>query len=443
MAILNVQALIDQKVQSGGGTVTLPVGTYDCEPFIIPDRVVVEGAGASYGSISATVLRFAAGTSVCAHLAGVGAQLRNVAIQGPSFSVRAKIGVRVSGHASLCHGVSTYFMTDFGFYVSASSADQTNANNFALWRCRAARCGRAGYYVNGAETNAGRIEGCTADGNEGWGFFESSFLGNEYSGCHASNNVLGNYAQGGSIDAPLIGGVSNYSTFVGCYTEGSSDCPFRAAQIHIDGGNLQYQVSGWPTENGVTTPFPGTVVGFASRLRFVDGPIDASIPSGNLRALASIKISGDSKLWCLVRSWFGSPSWLANTIALFQHDKSGWEVPFAATREAHPAGPGRRVYGAPFVNTPFRFVVRKSISLPSSPDWQIVELAASLLVHDLPGLPSTPVVRLSFNGVQPSGVVEIAGHYEIDLIAKKLRVYVRAVSGGAGEIVVDVERVSM
>lgn len=432
---MNVQELIDACAQ--GGTVVLPAGTYDVEAFTIPDKVVVRGAGGAYGSLSATILRFPESTPICVHLAGMGAQLLDVAIQGPSLSSRAATGVRVSGHASLCRGVSVHFMTDFGFYVYASSADGTNANNFALEHCRAARCERAGYYVNGAETNAGRVLGCTADGNEGWGFFESSFLGNLYFGCHASNNTLGNYAQGGTIDAPTQGGVSNYSVFAGCYTEGTAPCPFRGSQVGVFGGNLIYQVHGWPDS---TAAFPGQRAGYSSKLIFEDGPVRATVPSGGTRALANVVLTGDTEPWQLLRSWQGSPAWLSNTIALLQHDNSGWSVPYAATRETHSAGPGRRVYGSPVVSSPFRFVVQKSVSLSASPDWQTVELSAPLLAHDLSPA-SVPIVSVGVRETDPlsPGVIETGSHY-IDMTTKKIRVRVRAVSGGVGDVVCDVER---
>ena len=439
---LDVQKLVDECAAAGGGVVQLPRGMFDVpRPIDIPDRVIVRGAGASYGALSATVLVFLPDVApeACVYLSGAGAQLLDVAIQGPSFHVRSRIGVFVRGHASLCRSVSCHFMTDFGFYVHANVAEQTNANSFALERCRAARCGKAGYYVNGAECNAGRVEGCTADGNEGYGFFESGFLGNEYAGCHASNNPRGNYAQGGSIEEPLQGGVSNYSIFVGCYTEGSTPCPMRAAQIHVSGGNLLYSVSGWPDANGAPTPFPGTKSGARSKLIFEDGPIKATTPAGNLRALVHALVDGDAKPWLLARAWEGSPAWLKDTLALLQYDKSGWAVPFASTREAHPAGPGRRVYGSPLVSTPFRFVVKLGVSLAPSAQWLVHAIPAPLLTHDLTPA-SAHVVRCGFREAEASGPVEIGSH-RIDLANKKILVRLRAPSGGSGELIADVERV--
>jgi hypothetical protein len=253
-------------------------------------------------------------------------------------------------------------MADYGLHVAANVADRSNANNFSLEDCRAARC-RIGCYVNGQETNAGRIIGCVADGNSQYGFFESSFLGNLYAGCHASNNAVANYAQGGTEAEPTSGGVSNYSAFIDCYTEGDGPCPMVARQILVAGGNLVYTVSG-----------PVQRVGYRSRLLFDDGDLDVAVPAvaGVRRAAFSYHYKGTpgadvERHFAFERYAANSPAWLKNTRCL---DRLGttWLTPIAWTDERHEEGPGRLAQAMPSIGTPFRFALRRDVIVtPGAP----------------------------------------------------------------------------
>jgi hypothetical protein len=349
MKMPDIQALIDATQASGGGTVHLPAGVFECSPFEIrrghvntygtPVRLV--GASLTYGRNAATILRFT-GTEVnatvrqaCVVISQPGASIEGVAIEAVSTADRPSIGVLVRAHAGRCRDVAVHYMADYGFNVAASEADESNANNFSLEDCRAARC-RIGCYVNGSETNAGRIVACNADGNSQYGFFESSFLGNLYAGCHAANNTVANYAQGGSEEHPTTGGVSNYSTFLDCYTEGSGACPMVSRQILVAGGNLDYTVSG-----------PVQRVGYRSRLRFDDGDLDVDVPvvMGVRRAAFSYHYRGTpdadvERHFAFERYVSSSPAWLKDTRCL---DRLGttWFTPIAWTDERHEVGAGR------------------------------------------------------------------------------------------------------
>jgi hypothetical protein len=65
-------------------------------------------------------------------------------------------------------------------------------------------------YVDGDSSNAGVITGCSAAGNSGWGFYDSSFLGNTYVGCHTEDNLGGAY-KSDNLNARNV--------FLGCYSE--------------------------------------------------------------------------------------------------------------------------------------------------------------------------------------------------------------------------------
>ena len=376
MKMPDIQALLDATQASGGGTVQLPAGVFECSPFEIrrgpvntygaPVRLV--GASPTYGRNAATVLRFT-GAEVnttarraCAVISQPGASIEDIAIEAMSTEDEPSIGVLVRAHAGRCRDVAVHVMADYGFYVAASEADDSNANNFSLEDCRAARC-RIGCYVNGSETNAGRIVGCNADGNSQYGFFESSFLGNLYAGCHAANNTVANYAQGGSEGDPTSGGVSNYSTFLDCYTEGGGACPMVSAQILVAGGNLAYTVSGTAQR-----------VGYSSKLRFDDGDLDVAVPvvAGVRRAAFSYQYRGApgadlDRHYAFERYASNSPTWLRNTRCL---DRLGttWLTPIAWTDERHAGGAGRLAQAMPSIGTPFRFALRKDVVVtPGAP----------------------------------------------------------------------------
>lgn len=372
MPTLDVQALVDQCLAAGGGEVALPAGIFDCAPFEIhriigtyAPSVRLLGASPTYGRNAGTILRFsgqevnATLRQACAVISAPGSSIEGISIESRSLSDKPLHGILVRGHMARVRDCSVQHLAGYGIHVAASSADGSNANSFRLESCHVAQC-KTGFYVNGAETNAGIIDGCDATANDEYGFFESSFLGNHYRGCHASTNLV-QYAQGGSIEDPEGGGVANYSEYDGCYAEGAAANPFRSGQVHISGGNLSYTATGW---NGAT--FPGMRSGYLSKLRFEVDDAVASIPAS--RALATVIPTPNRTLWTVFQEWLGSPSWLANTVAIARHDKTGWLVPYAATHEGHPTGPGRVVQGTSLVNSPFRFMFRRDVIVtPGSP----------------------------------------------------------------------------
>jgi hypothetical protein len=67
-----------------------------------------------------------------------------------------------------------------------------NANNFHIARCRLSH-NYHGLYVDGEDANAGEILHISCGNNNGWGIWDSSFLGNHYTQPHTENNALGSY----------------------------------------------------------------------------------------------------------------------------------------------------------------------------------------------------------------------------------------------------------
>lgn len=383
---IDLQTIIDNCAQQGGGFVRLQEhatpGVYDAiSAVVIPDRVSLD-LGPAFGSLSAFTLRFSkqAAPEYAIRVAGAGSQLLGGAIQGPSLSARGSTGVRVTGHRARVAFTSAHYFDDFGFEVRARVSEGTNANGFELSGCRAVRSGH-GFYVNGEEVNAGVIFRCTAESNDGYGFFESGFLGGGYYSCHASLNPLGNYAQGGSIEEPTNGGVSNYSAYVDCYSEGTTPNPFHSAQVDLsNAGNLRLSACGWPDANGNPTPFPGTRSGYASKLRFEEGGVSFVSP-GPRAPIASLVHGANREEWQIAQDWIGSPAWFGKTIALARHGKSGWVSPLNVTTEQHAKGPGRLVQGMPFVGSPFRPLAKKTVQVPPAGQTIVVQFDSNDLLE--------------------------------------------------------------
>jgi hypothetical protein len=72
--------------------------------------------------------------------------------------------------------------------AGGADSEQGNANCFRIEGCRSSGNGQNGFFTRGADANAGNIIGLDCTGNTNWGFWDSSFLGNTYIGCHTSNN---------------------------------------------------------------------------------------------------------------------------------------------------------------------------------------------------------------------------------------------------------------
>jgi hypothetical protein len=100
-------------------------------------------------------------------------------------------GVHLRARATIQNCNISWFQGD-GIAITASAGaegQEGNANNCFVSGCRILRC-RNGMYFDGADANAGNIVGVDTSSNRQWGFWDSSFLGNTYTGCHADANGL-------------------------------------------------------------------------------------------------------------------------------------------------------------------------------------------------------------------------------------------------------------
>jgi hypothetical protein len=138
-------------------------------------------------------------------------------------------GIRLRSRAHIDHCYIAGFAGN-GIHLVATSGGtnetQGNANSFLISDTAIASC-RHGVHVDGADVNAGNGFNVSVISNQGWGIYDSSFLGNTWTGCHASGNTEGPYW----ADDP-----NARSVFIGCYSE--SDQPIARIQspgIHVGG----------------------------------------------------------------------------------------------------------------------------------------------------------------------------------------------------------------
>ena len=100
------------------------------------------------------------------------------------------------------------------------------SNLFGIINCRSLTNKGHGFYADGADSNAGYVLGLDSSSNDGWGIFDSSFLGNYFYGCHTATNGIGGYK---------FEGLSQRSTAVGCYSESDNTNEFEAGSLIVGG----------------------------------------------------------------------------------------------------------------------------------------------------------------------------------------------------------------
>lgn len=186
----------------------LPAGNYFVgQEFIVDWRAEIQGAGGTNWQASreiCTNLYFPAGTN------GIRVPRANTSASGGDggWSNISRLALRCIGSNanSTGHGVvldaRAYFddvavhgFPEDGFNVTATAPDR-NANNFRFVNCRSTDNGRDGFFMSGADANAGSLIGCDASGNGRINFNDSSFLGNGLAFCHSSSPGKRAYARG-------------------------------------------------------------------------------------------------------------------------------------------------------------------------------------------------------------------------------------------------------
>ncbi|RSK50090.1 right-handed parallel beta-helix repeat-containing protein [Hymenobacter rigui] len=164
-----------------------------------------------------------------------------------------------------------------GLSIYAAVQEGTDASLSVVDHCRFAENTSNGMKLRGPDANQCAITYCDSVDNGGAGFFDQSFLGNQFVACHGNNNGDGHY---------VVIDPNARTSFIGCYGEGGSLQSYIAPEavgamvvggLHANGwrGNApgnEYRLSGGLILQGVfannfvfTRGYPNThVLGISS-----------------------------------------------------------------------------------------------------------------------------------------------------------------------------------
>lgn len=264
-----------------GPAIYFPNGVYRCDTTIQLKksvRLYGNGSGLLYDSVAQLV--FPAGTTgILIHAYNT---INNTTEGTPTTSGSASIieGLRIIGGRGTAdayggHGIRMRGMAEIrncmvynfegnGYHIYAGAgfggAIEGNCNLWRLRGCFALTNKGHGFYVEGADANAGGALYCNAIDNDGWGFWDNSFLGNGYEFCHTESNALGAYK---SI------GANARTTFIQCYSEGGQPESEFLLPTMVLGGLHGAGITS-------TSTYAGFVDQHAKYLRFTDAGYGAN-----------------------------------------------------------------------------------------------------------------------------------------------------------------------
>jgi hypothetical protein len=170
-----------------------------------------------------------------------GAQIINASLLGPGHATGSTgYGIEVRARSRLISCSVDGFRSD-GVHINGEAGVVGNCNLFYIDGGRFMSNGGNGLFVDGPDANAGVIIGLDCSSNDGWGIYDSSFLGNTYVQAHTAANGTGSYKAEGLVNASL---------FLGCYSE-SGQNPFEFQQgTTIVGGLLAAELAPDPVYPG-------------------------------------------------------------------------------------------------------------------------------------------------------------------------------------------------
>lgn len=109
-----------------------------------------------------------------------------------------------------------------GIGVIADNCQITGLNNFD-------DNGGCGFYQVGSDANVNTVMGTSCRENGYWGFYDGSFLGGIFIGCHGTHN--GTHFPDGSVGSFLTEHETAPSVWLGCYSEAGNQGPSRFSSL--------------------------------------------------------------------------------------------------------------------------------------------------------------------------------------------------------------------
>lgn len=117
--------------------------------------------------------------------------IENIALIGSGNTNEWMDGVVIRGRVTL-RGV---YIKGFyhGIGISCNINEGNDCSGSYIEKCFMAENTNSGFYVQGTDANAMTILSCDSRDNGAWGFYDASFLGNNFIACMAHNNKLGHF----------------------------------------------------------------------------------------------------------------------------------------------------------------------------------------------------------------------------------------------------------
>lgn len=190
-----------------GGTIQFEAADlYDFSTTLTGDgtkRVTIVGRGSGSQGTTGTRLRFPAGVggiNLKNGASGFGgrSKLKDLRVIGQDVGVGTNDGLLMQANSFVIDDV---FVSGFGrhgcyVYSSAVNDDTINANTFLINKLACYSNFVNGFKAEGANSNAGEINGLDCSLNTDWGVYDLAVLGNTYIGPHVASCTAGGYRLG-------------------------------------------------------------------------------------------------------------------------------------------------------------------------------------------------------------------------------------------------------
>lgn len=191
----------------GASKLFIPAGVYylGTTTLDLDFGVIIEGESVGGVGPGSTVLKWANGTTgirtqyndttgatgTKTPVSNYGiSSLKNLLLYG-SYTSGAEseaYGIHARSHMT-AEDVGIFNFAGDGVYQRNTAGGSPDGNsNVSFFKNVFVQGCRNGFYADGADTNASTFIACNASVNRQWGFWDSSFIGNTYLGCHTAAN---------------------------------------------------------------------------------------------------------------------------------------------------------------------------------------------------------------------------------------------------------------